>query len=126
MAFGSSGLMLVWRAITALFAVLVSGVLLNQMDAPMPKYHLVFTSSAGKFIEVTTDKDGKFRVDLAPGTYRLQIGFDGTVGSITVDKSTSKLKVQRRALAPAPVIEVPVPTRGIIRGDFTLPLGPRA
>jgi len=82
---------------TALFAVLISGVLLNPMDVPMPKYQLAFWSSEGKEIFVTTDEHGKFSVDLAPGTYRVQMGKDGMGESITVDKSTSKLELHRRA-----------------------------
>jgi hypothetical protein len=82
---------------------------------PMPKYHVAFISAKGKLVEViTTDKDGKFQVDLAPGTYRVQIGFDGTyrfdpdlekAETITVDKSTSTLKLHQHA----PVIEAPRP-----------------
>jgi hypothetical protein len=78
------------------FAVLISGVLLNPMEVPIPNSHLVFKSASGKVIEVVTDKDGKFQVDLAPGTYRYR------TESITVDKSTSKLKLHllhRRALS---------------------------
>jgi hypothetical protein len=96
-------------------SLLISGVLLNPMDAPMPKYHVAFISADGKLIEViTTDKDGKFQVNLAPGTYRVQIGFDGTyrfdpnlekAETITVDKSTSTLKLHQHA----PVIEAPRP-----------------
>ena len=96
-------------------SLLISGVLLNPMDAPMPKYHVAFISAKGKLVEViTTDKDGKFQVDLAPGTYRYRIGLNGTyrfdadlenAETITVDKSTSTLKLHQHA----PVIEAPRP-----------------
>jgi hypothetical protein len=111
---------------TVLLAVLISGVLLDTKDMPMPKYPLAFVSADGKLISVTTDKDGKFRVDLpAPGTYRVQLVLDGTVESITVDKSTSKLKLHRRANDPHDphVIEK---IQGTQRGDFNLPLRPPA
>jgi hypothetical protein len=74
----------------------------------MSIYHLTFISADGKLIEaITTDKDGKFQVKLEPGTYRLQIGFDGTVESITVDKNTSILKLKHPAPPPPPhVIEI--------------------
>src|SRR5262249_9803878 len=89
---------------------------------PMHQYHLVFTSSAGKFIEVTTDKDGKFQVDLAPGAYRLQFGFDGTMETITVDKSTSTLKLKLPAPPPPPhVIEI---IQGTQRSIILLPAPP--
>src|SRR5262245_61902401 len=96
-------------------SLLITGVLLNQMDMPMPKYHVTFISAKGKLVEViTTDKDGKFQVDLAPGTYRYRIGLNGTyrfdpdlekAETITVDKGTSTLKLHQRA----PVIEAPRP-----------------
>src|SRR5215510_3048403 len=94
---------------TALLAVLISGVLLNQMDQPMSNAHLVFISSTGKFIEVATDKSGKFQVQLAPGTYR----YMGE--SIKVDKSTPKLRLHQRTLMPTPSDE---PHR---EGDFPKP-----
>src|SRR5262245_1471064 len=75
---------------TVWLSVLISGVLLSHTDAPMPKYHLAFTSEAGKLIEVTTDKDGKFQVDLGPGTYRFQWGL------VTVDKNTSTVKLHQQ------------------------------
>ena len=128
-------------------SLLITGVLLNQMDMPMSKYHVAFISAKGKLVEViTTDKDGKFQVDLAPGTYRYRIGLNGTyrfdpdlekAETITVDKSTSTLKLHdpplREPPPPAPhVIEVirgtqrdyvpvvkpPVPTP-TIKGDPT-------
>jgi hypothetical protein len=89
---------------TALLAILISGVLLNQADMPLPSYQLVFSDANLKLIKVTTDKDGKFRVDLAPGTYRFQI--EGTLQSITVDKSTSRLKLQQQQRARDPRIQV--------------------
>ena len=114
----------------ALFAVLVSGVLLNHMDMPMPKCHLAFTSSEGKLIEATTDKDGKFSVDLAPGTYGFRIGLDGTfdgayldwpeMEKITVDEKTSelKLKLPGRLRVIVPAIHAP--------NRLYSPLGPQA
>ena len=105
----------------AWLSLLISGVLLNQMDMPMPKYHVAFISANGKLVEVvTTDKDGKFQVDLAPGTYRYRIGLNGTyrfdpdlekAETITVDKSTSPLKLHDPPLREPPptaphVIEV--------------------
>lgn len=106
---------------TILLVVLISGMLLDSKDVPMPKSHLVFTSNEGKLVEVTTKKDGTFRVKLAPGTYRVLIGTD--VGElIIVDKSTSKLKLRQRAPVPNHPIEV---REGIQRGDFPLPPGPR-
>jgi hypothetical protein len=74
----------------ALLSVLISGVLLNNMDAPMPKYHLAFISADGKLTKTTTDKNGKFRVHLAPGTYRFQWGL------FTVDKNISTLTLKER------------------------------
>jgi hypothetical protein len=79
---------------TFLLAVLISGVLLDTNDQPMPKYELVFTDVNLKLIKVTTDKDGKFQVNLASGTYRYQV--EGSPQSITVDKSTSRLKLQKQ------------------------------
>jgi len=111
---------------TALFAVLVSGVLLNSMEVPVPKYQLAFWSSEGKEIAVTTDEHGKFQVDLAPGTYRVQMGADGMGESITVDKSTSKLELHRGApVGPKHehVIEI---IQGTQRDILRLPLDPPA
>jgi hypothetical protein len=115
---------------TFLLAVLISGVLLDSKDMPMPKYPLAIVSADGKLISVTTDKNGKFRADLAPGTYRVQLVLDGTVESITVDKSISKLKLHRPL--PPGVIETPKPPEPhvieVIRGsqgDVILPKGPR-
>jgi hypothetical protein len=118
---------------TAWLSILISGVLLNHMDAPMPVYHLTFISESGELIEaINTDKDGKFQVDLAPGTYRVLMGFDRTVESITVDKSTSKLRLHKPPLPEPhvietirdtqrgdPVIEAPVPEH---RWYFDIPL----
>ncbi len=105
-------------------ALLISGVLLNQMDMPMPKYHILFSPGNGgfKLVELlTTDKDGKFSVDLAPGTYRFQIRLNITpytyypgldeAQTITVDKKTTelklKLKMPEELLKPEPhIIEV--------------------
>jgi Carboxypeptidase regulatory-like domain len=118
---------------TVLLAILISGVLLDSNDRAMPNYHLVFTSADGKlFIEAMTDKEGKFRVFLAPGTYRFQIAQNGyypeleKADKITVDENTSTLKLKlhqpQQAQPPEPhVIEV-VP--GIQR--LYSPLGPRA
>jgi hypothetical protein len=90
---------------TVLLAVLISGVLLDTNDKPMPKYELVFSDANLNLIKVTTDKDGKFQVNLAPGTYRFQI--EGDPQSITVDKSTSRLKLQQQPKrARDPRIEV--------------------
>jgi hypothetical protein len=67
---------------TFLLAVLVSGVLLNAMDVPVPEYHLVFVDSNGKLTKVVTDKDGKFQVELiTPETYRLHVGLEETSAS---------------------------------------------
>ena len=80
------------------FAVLISGVLLNPMDAPMPKLRFAFMSGAGTLIWAVTDENGTFSVDLAPGTYRVRIGPE--LGEqVTVDESTSKVKLHRRAPA---------------------------
>jgi len=101
---------------TALFAVLISAVLLNQMDMPVPKYHLIFADAHGKVIEVVTDKDGRFQVDLAaPGTYRFQVGL-GKTETITVDKDTSGLKL--KLTQPPPPIEIIQPRQ---MGNFNLP-----
>jgi Carboxypeptidase regulatory-like domain len=89
---------------TVLLAILVSGVLLDANDQPMPKYELVFTDAKLNLIKVTTDKDGKFRVNLAPGPYRVQI--EGSLQSITVDKGTSRLKLQQQQRARDPRIQV--------------------
>jgi hypothetical protein len=109
---------------SVLLAVLISGVLLDHQDRPMSIYHLTFISTDGKLIEaITTDKDGKFQVDLAPGAYRLQFGFDGTMETITVDKSTSTLKLKLPAPPPPPhVIEI---IQGTQRSIILLP-GPPA
>jgi Carboxypeptidase regulatory-like domain len=79
---------------TFLLAVLISGVLLDTKDMPIPNYQLIFSDANLNLIKVTTDKDGKFQVNLAPGTYRYQI--EGSLQSITVDKSTSRLKLQQQ------------------------------
>jgi|SRR5262249_30353127 len=78
---------------TALIAVLVSGVLLGEMDVPIPNCPIAFINAdSGKMIKAETDKHGKFQVDLAPGTYR------HGVGTFTVGKSTPKpLKLHQRA-----------------------------
>jgi hypothetical protein len=107
------------RPMTVLLAVLISGVLLDANDQPMPKYQLAFTSADGKLIKAITNKDGKFRVNLAPGTYRFQFGL------ITVDKNTSTLKLHE----PPPVIEAPKPPEPhievILGTQRDLLLGPR-
>ena len=55
-----------------LLAILISGTLLSDAkDIPMSRCHFSFLSPDGKRIEAITDKDGKFSVDIAPGTYRL-------------------------------------------------------
>jgi hypothetical protein len=114
------------RPMTVLLAVFLSGVLLDHRDRPMSIYHLTFISADGKLIEaITTGKDGKFQVDLAPGTYRLQFGFDGTMETIIVDKSTSTLKLK----LPAPPSPPPPYVIEIIQGHqrAILPLpGPPA
>jgi hypothetical protein len=89
---------------TVLLAVLISGVLLDTNDRPMPNYQLVFSDANLNLIKVTTDKDGKFQVNLAPGTYRVQI--EGVLQSVTVDKSTSRLKLQQQQRARDPRILV--------------------
>src|SRR5262245_19129150 len=106
----------------AWLAVLISGVLLNPMDVPRPKYYLAFTSSEGKWIEVTTDKDGKFQVDLAPGTYRYWVGLRRE--TITVDETTSELKLKLPALPERTPdgIEIIRPSQ---IPDYSLRLGPR-
>jgi len=120
---------------TILLAVLISGVLLNSNDKPLPKSYLALTATDGKLIQVRTDENGKFQVDLAPGTYRYQWGL------FTVDKNTStlKLKLDRPLPArrvpppvvapvrrvPPPVVEAPEPPRPEIP-DYSLRLGPRA
>jgi hypothetical protein len=86
---------------TVLLAVLISGVLLDINDQPMSKYHLAFTSANSQFIKVTTDKDGKFSVDLAVGTYRFQVDSDGTYypGLTTLNlKRRKRLQWTRRHL----------------------------
>jgi hypothetical protein len=117
---------------TVLLAVLLSGVLLDSKDLPVSEYHLVFIDANAQLIEVAvTGTDGKFKVDLAPGAYRVQVA-DKTWEPITVDKSTSKLDLHRRAPAPGPmrehVIEVIQGTqRDIMRVplDLTAPVPPR-
>jgi hypothetical protein len=104
---------------TFLLAVLISGVLLNVTAQPIPKYELVFSDADLNLIKATTDKDGKFEVNLAPGTYRVQI--EGSLQSITVDKSTSRLTLQQQQRARDPRILV---IHGTQR-DFSLQLGPR-
>ena len=102
--------MLVSRAMTTLLAILVSGVLFSQPGQPMPNYHFVFEDSNGKLTGVVTNKDGRFQVDLAPGTYRTEAG--------TVTVGNNKLKL---TLPPKfPVLEPPP-----ARGDFTVPPGQR-
>jgi len=115
---------------TVLLAVLLSGVLLDSKDLPVSEYHLVFIDANALLIEVAvTGTDGKFKVDHAPGAYRVQIA-DKTWESVTVDKSTSNLKLHR----PAPVGPKPEPyVIEVIRGtqrdimrvplDLTVPTG---
>src|SRR5262245_20192734 len=109
---------------TVLLAVLISGVLLDSKDLPVSEYHLVFIDANAQLIEVAvTGTDGKFKVDLAPGAYRVQIA-DKTWESITVDKSTSKLELHRRAPVEPKrehVIEV---IQGTQRDVFIFPLAP--
>src|SRR5262249_39769572 len=96
----------------ALFAILISGVLLDANDKPLPKYPLVFFNSAdGKPVKVTTNENGKFQVKLEPGTYRSEFG------QFTVDKNTSTLKLKERPRGPLMI--------DVIRGDVILPKGPR-
>ena len=105
-----------------LLAILISGVLLNNADVPVPDYHLVFTDDNGKLVGVVTDKDGRFQVDFDPQTYRLHVGLDQTdvirVDAISVDQKTTTLKLKVYAK----------PTfSGVIQGiqKRDLPLGPR-
>src|SRR5215510_11607129 len=82
---------------TVLLAVLVSGVLLGPMDLPVPAHYVSFTSSSAKVIELVTDKDGKFSVELPPGNYLVKMnpGRFGVGDSIiTVDEKTSPLKLR--------------------------------
>jgi len=103
------------------FAVLISGVLLNPMDAPMPKLRFAFMSGAGMLIWAMTDENGTFSVNLAPGTYRVRIGPE--LGEqVTVEESTSKVRLHRRAPAARVPATVPTPHEG--QNDFPLPLGP--
>ena len=127
---------------TVLLAVLISGVLLDLSDKPKPNYQLVFTATDGKLFKVITDENGKFQVDLKPGTYRYEFG------SFTVDKKTSTLKLRDRVIevikgteraAEPPIIEIfkgteradPIPlephTIEVIKGNqrFDLNPGPR-
>jgi len=96
-------------------AVLISGVLLNNANAPIPNYPLVFTSSDDKLIKTITDKEGKFQVELEPGVY------DVIGQSITVGNYTSTLKLKQPPFVEAPksphVIEI---IRGN-QGDVILP-----
>jgi len=96
---------------TALLAILVSGVLLNNMDVPMPEYHLVFADDTHfvsadnrKLIGVVTDKDGKFQLDLAPETYRLNLCLDDideyNIDVLPVDKNTITLKLKVHEIPP--------------------------
>jgi len=104
----------------ALLAVLVSGVLLNAMDVPVPDYHLVFTDDNGKLVGVMTDKEGRFQVDLAPGDYRLYVGLDQTdiirVDAITVDQNGSKWKLKVFAKPHFPIQAVPPTQRDLPPG----------
>ena len=103
----------------ALFAILISGVLLNVTDQPIPNSHFVFVSTQGKRIEVVTDKEGNFRANLVPGTYRVQIA-DKTWETITVGRNTPKLKLRQRFLEPH-VIEI---IQGTPRDIMRVPLDP--
>src|SRR5262249_4484098 len=100
---------------TMLLAVLISGVLLDGKDMPMPNYRFaLINADSWKVIKAETDKDGKFQVDLAPGVYRHD------VETIRVDKSTPKmLKLVERAHVLTPRV-----IQGI-QGDI-LPRGPQA
>jgi|RhiMetdeSRZDD1v2_1073273.scaffolds.fasta_scaffold700003_1 hypothetical protein len=104
----------------ALLAVLISGVLLDSNDKPLPKHYLAFVLPNDKWLEVVTDKDGKFRVNLAPGTYDYRLGGLNKAGQITVYKSTSTLKLKEPPKEPN-VIKVIRSTQG----DVILPKGPR-
>jgi len=95
---------------TTLLAILISGVLLDSNDRPMPEYHLVFATN-GKLIGVVTDKDGKFQVDLAPGIYLVERGL------VRVGEGT--LKLELKLPAPPPLIGP-----GIHRWYFDIPLQP--
>jgi len=88
--------------VTILLAVLISGVLLDGKDMPIPNHHITFILPANpKGIEVTTDKDGKFQVDLAPGTYRF-LSRLGPAQWITVDTKTTELKLKPPAEPTVP------------------------
>jgi hypothetical protein len=100
---------------TVLLAILVSGVLLNTNDKPMPQYQLAFTSADGKVIKVITDKEGKFQVDLEPGTYRYQFGL------ITVGQKTCGVVLKARPEPP----KTPEPCIEIIRGSQRAGYSPR-
>ena len=107
---------------TTLLAILISGVLLDSNDRPMPEYHLVFAATNGKLIGVVTDKDGKFQVDLEPGTYRSQFGPFTTVRQ---GQKTCVVNLRARPeplKTPAPCIEI---IWGKQRADVILPKGPR-
>jgi hypothetical protein len=112
---------------TVLLAVLISGVLLDHQDRPMSNYHITFIAADGRLIEaVTTDKDGKFQVDLpGPGIYRFQAGFNGTWESITVDNKTPKLRLKLPAPPPQPPPHVIELIQGTHRDIILLP-GPPA
>ena len=94
-----------------LLAILISGVLLDANDQPLPKYDLVFTSADRKLIKVITDENGKFQVDLAPGTYRTHGQLLGSgnfilqyqFGLVTVDKNTSTLKLKEPPQEPVKI-----------------------
>ena len=91
---------------TALFAVLISGVLLNAVDVPVPEYHLVFEDANGKLVGVVTDKDGKFQVDADPGTYHPReptLFFSDRIErikieAITVDEKASTLRLKLQVI----------------------------
>jgi hypothetical protein len=105
-----------------LLAVLISGVLLDANDKPMPKYQLVFTDGDLKVIKVMTDENGKFQVDLEPGTYRSQFGPFTTVRQ---GQKTCVVNLRARPeplKTPAPCIEI---IWGKQRADVILPKGPR-
>ncbi len=106
--------------------------MLDQQDKPMPKYALVFTSADRKLVKVTTDENGKFQVDLAPGTYRIHGELLGSgnfilhyqFGLVSVDKNTSTLKLKEPPQKPGRCSYVKNPSHS--RQSFRRTASPQA
>ena len=105
----------------ALIAMIISGLFLSQQNEPLKNCPFSFKASDGKVIEGTTDKDGRFHIELEPGMYLLKIGADPVGRMITIEKSTPNLRLHQRAMDPTPgprlYWDVP-PTLGLPRLDL--------